>query len=732
MIRAMSDLDGAAVPGRPELASDVPADERPMPSLLHESTPRWVIPALVGVAGLAAFLYLWNITISGYGNTYYAMAAQAAAQDWAASFFGSLDAGNFITLDKPPLSTWVMGLSVRVFGLSAASVLVPQALAGVATVLVVFAAVRRSFGPAAGIVAALVTALTPAAVLIFRYDNPDAILSLLLVAAAYAFVRSLEAGSWRWVLLAAAFVGAGFLAKYLQAWMVLPAFALTYVVAAPGGLGRRLVQLGVAAGVVLVTSLWWVVIVDAIPASSRPYIGGSNTNSALDLLLGYNGLGRLLGEAPGGLGRGPSGSPFGGEPGMLRLFNEQFAGQVAWLLPFALIALGSGLWLARRAPRTDARRAGYLLWGTWILTHALVFSFMSGIVHPYYSVILAPAVGALVGAGVVDLWAWRSRSAVGGVVLGAAVAITVTLAAALLARTPDFVPWLGPVVAVGGIVLAVLVALPAGRVSQRAAAVAVGAAVVIILAGPAAYSAATMDRAIAGGDPQVGPGAAPGGFPGFPGGGGLPRSDDGAVSPGLPGGGSGLPGGGNGLPGGGNGLPGGGSGLPGGGSGLPPLPGSGNGGAPGGAGGLGGLGTGDALLGSEVADYLVANRGSATWLIAVPSANVAGPIQLATGIPVMAMGGFSGGDPAPTLGQLQAYVRSGELRFVMATGTGQMPRGPGGARGSSATSVEITAWVADACTPVDLESAADVGADGVGIGSRPFGGAVYDCAGVAD
>jgi 4-amino-4-deoxy-L-arabinose transferase-like glycosyltransferase len=304
--------------------------------------PRWVIPALVGVGGLAAFLYLWNVTVSGYGNTYYAMAAQAAAQDWAAFFFGSLDAGNFITLDKPPLSTWVMGLSVRLFGLSAASVLVPQALAGVATVLVLFAAVRRSFGPVAGIVAALVAALTPAAVLIFRYDNPDAILTLLLVAAAYAFVRALEAGSWRWVLLAAALVGAGFLAKYLQAWMVLPAFALTYLVAAAGGPGRRLAQLAAAAATVLVTSLWWVVVVDAIPAASRPFIGGSDTNSALDLLLGYNGLGRLFGEAPGGLGRGPAGSPFGGEPGILRLFNEQFDGQVAWLMPFALMALAAG------------------------------------------------------------------------------------------------------------------------------------------------------------------------------------------------------------------------------------------------------------------------------------------------------------------------------------------------------------------------------------------------------
>ena len=674
--------------------------------------PRWVIPALVGVGGLAAFLYLWNVTVSGYGNTYYAMAAQAAAQDWTAFFFGSLDAGSFITLDKPPLSTWVMGLSVRLFGLSAASVLVPQALAGVATVLILFAAVRRSFGPVAGIVAALVAALTPAAVLIFRYDNPDAILTLLLVAAAYAFVRALEAGSWRWVLLAAALVGAGFLAKYLQAWMVLPAFALTYLVAAPGGPGRRLAQLAAASATVLVTSLWWVVVVDAIPAASRPFIGGSDTNSALDLLLGYNGLGRLFGEAPGGLGRGPAGSPFGGEPGILRLFNEQFDGQVAWLLPFALIALAAGLWLTRRTPRTDARRAGYLLWGTWLLTHALVFSFMSGIVHPYYSVILAPAIGALVGAGVVELWAWRRRSVVGGLVLGAAVAITAVLAAVLLARTPDFVPWLGPVVAVGGIVAAVFLALPAGRAPARLAAAAVGLALVLVLAGPGSYALATMDRALAGGDPQVGPATAsavggfarnPSGVPGrLPGGDGRPDQ--------LPGG---LSGGDAALPPGGRARPG---GLPGGG--RRRLPGA----IPGGIAGGGGSGDELGTLASDLIDYLVANRGSATWLVAVPSANLAGPIQLQTGIPVMAMGGFSGSDPAPTLKQLQGYVRSGQLRFVMAGGTRGAFSGPGGARGSNDSSSAIADWAAQACTPVQVGSAG-------GDGSGPAATTVYDCAG---
>jgi 4-amino-4-deoxy-L-arabinose transferase-like glycosyltransferase len=664
---AMTDLPVAGVFPRADPAPGGADASSPAETAMAEATPRWVLPALLGVAGLAAFLYLWNVTVSGWANTYYAMAAQAASVDWAAFFFGSLDAGNFITLDKPPLSTWVMGLSVRIFGLSAASVLVPQALAGVATVLVVFAAVRRSFGPVAGIVAALVTALTPAAVLIFRYDNPDAILTLLLVVAAYAFVRSLEAGSWRWVLLAATLVGAGFLAKYLQAWMVLPAFAVTYLVAVPGGLGRRMGRLVAAGATVLATSLWWVVTVDAIPASARPYIGGSETNSALELVFGFNGLGRIFGgggpggiRGPGGVS-GPGGSPFGGEPGLLRLFNEQFDGQIAWLLPFALIALGAGLWLTRRAARTDSWRAGYLLWGLWLLTHALVFSFMSGIVHPYYAVIIAPAIGALVGAGLVDLWAWRSRSVVGGAVLGAAVVVTGLLAAVLLARTPDFVPWLGPAVAVAGIVIGVLLALPARFVAPVPGRAAVAAAVLVALAAPASYALATMERALAVGDPQVGPATASGGFPG------------------------GLPGG-------------------------RPGPG-GAGGPPGGA-----VGSGLDVLGQAALDYLVANRGEATWLVAVPSANLAGPIQLQTGVPVMAMGGFSGGDPAPTLEQLQAYVRSGAVRFVLTVGgRGGFP-GVGGSGGTAA----VSSWVVDACSPVNLGPASTAAAT------------LYDCVGAAD
>src|SRR5207253_2332718 len=238
-------------------------------------------------------------------------------------FFGSFDAANFITVDKPPLGTMLMGLSVRIFGLSSWSILLPEALAGVATVALLFVLVRHSFGPVAAVIAGAAMALTPAAVLIFRYNNPDALLTLLLVLGAGALLKALEAGRLRWVILAATFVGLAFNTKYLQAYLLLPAFATTFAIAAAASLRRT----------------------------------------------------------PAGLLRG-------------------------------------------RAPRTDVRRAGYLLWGLWLATHLIVFSFMSGIIHSYYAVAMAPAIAALVGAGAVELWALRGRARFGGVVLGGTIALT--------------------------------------------------------------------------------------------------------------------------------------------------------------------------------------------------------------------------------------------------------------------------------------------------------------------
>ena len=505
----------------------------------RDRTDARALPAFAGVVALAAVLYVVNLTVSGYANTYYAMAAQAASQSWSAWFFGSLDASNFITIDKPPLATMVMGLSVRLFGLSSWSILLPEALMGVATVAVLFLAVRRSFGTVAATIAGAVMALTPAAVLIFRYDNPDALLTLLLVSAAWALLRALDAGRMRWLALAGTLVGLGFMTKFLQAWLVLPVFALVWVVAAPGGWRRRIAGLAVSAGAVAVASLAWPVAVELVPAASRPYVGGSTGNSVFDLILGYDGLGRILGGAGnGGGGNGGGGGGFGGATGILRMFNSEFGGQVAWLLPYALIALAGGLAARVRAGRTDRRLVGYLLWGGWLVVQVLVFSFMSGTIHSYYTVVLAPAIGALVGAGTVELWRLRARTPVAGLVLAAAFVASGAWAWALLERTPAFVPGLGIAILATTVAAALVVAvpatlLPAGR--RRVATVAAAVALVALLAGPAAYAAETMATAHSGGTPAAGPAGSSGGQAGGPG--GQARADGGVA--GVPGAGAG-------------------------------------------------------------------------------------------------------------------------------------------------------------------------------------------------
>ncbi len=654
----------------------------------------WERAAFLSVGLLATIVYLWNLTVSGYANTYYSAAAQAAALDWKAWFFGSLDPANFITLDKPPLATMVMGLSVRVFGLTSWSILLPEALMGIATVLVTFHLVRRSFGPVAAVIAGVVMVLTPVAVLVFRYNNPDALLTLLFVLAAWTAVRAIESGGIRWVLTTAVLVGFAFNTKYLQAYVVVPAFALTWLLFAAGSVRRRVGGLLVAGAALLAASGWWVAIVELIPAADRPYIGGSQTNSALELLLGYDGLQRVFGffggrggggAPPGGVVGGPGGGGFSGEPGLLRLFNEQLGGQIAWLLPLAAVGLVVGLWIRRRAARTDGPRAAYVLWGLWLATHVVVFSFMSGIIHSYYTVVMAPAVAALAGAGIVDLWALRSRTWWAGATLGAALVTTAVIGAMLLARTPDFAPWVGPLAVLVTLAIAAGLAVPAVlRDQPRLAAVGVAAAIVAVLLGPAAYAVDTMNTAYGGGDPAAGPGSG-GGF--GPGGG---RGGFGPVNGGPVGDGA-QPAPGGSLPGGGV-APTGDSG--------PQVP-------PGGTQtGPGGTGT----AGSAMIDYLVANRGSATWLVAVSSANEAGPIQLAAGMPVLTMGGFSGSDPAMTVEKLRALVSSGQLRFVVATGGfGGAFRGPGAFGGSS-----VTEWVTTTCTPVTAVS-----------------GGLYDCGAAA-
>ena len=455
---------------------------------------------------LTAGLYLWSLSRNGYANQYYAAAVQAGTHSWKAFLFGSLDAANYITVDKPPASLWLMELSSRLFGFSSFSMLLPQALEGVAAVALLYATVRRWFGRSAALLSGLILAVTPVAVLMFRFNNPDALLVLLIVLAAYAVTRALEQGRTRWLMLAGSALGFAFLTKMLQGFLVLPAFALVYVVAAPVALRRRLWQLCLAGVALVVSAGWWVALVELWPASARPFIGGSSNDNILQLVFGYNGLDRIS--------SGGGGASFSGSAGILRLFNSLMGGQISWLLPAALISLVVGsVWTARR-PRTDRTRAALLLWGGWLIVSAAVYSYMTGVIHPYYTITLAPAIAVLVGVGATLLWSHR-RQLIARVTLAAMLLATAGWSYALLARSPHWHPWLRFAVLAGGVLAATVIMVAGARLKRAALAAAVATGVLVSLAGPLAYSLSVVATAEGGSIVSAGPAvASSGGFGG--------------------------------------------------------------------------------------------------------------------------------------------------------------------------------------------------------------------------
>ncbi|WP_433279611.1 ArnT family glycosyltransferase [Pseudonocardia xinjiangensis] len=649
------------------------------------SGARWA--ALSVLLAATAVLYLWGLSASGWANSFYAAAAQAGGVSWKAWFFGSSDAANSITVDKTPAALWVSGLSVRIFGLSSWSVLVPQALMGVASVGLLHATVRRTAGTAAGLLAGATLALTPVAVLMFRFNNPDALLTLLLIGAAYATLRAVEGGRTRWLVLAGALVGLGFLTKMLQAFLVLPALTAVWLLAAPVGVGRRLRDLGLATVALVVTAGWWVLAVELWPAGSRPYIGGSQHNSVLELVLGYNGFGRLTGDEVGSVGGGAGGRTGGwGETGLTRLFDGELGGQASWLLPAALVLLVVLLWRTRAAPRTDRLRAAAVVWGGWLIVTGAVFSLMAGIFHPYYLVALAPAIAALVGIGATVLW--RARATVAPrVTLAAVVALTAAWAFVLLQRTPQWQPWLAPVVLAAGAVGAVgLLAVP--RLPRALTTCVAAVAVLASLAGPAAYSLITAAVPHTGAIPSAGPVGTglrgfggrwpaafgrPGQFPGFGAEAGRFGTGPGAAPAGpahrarphrdAP-------------------------------------PGSG-------FGGFAGLAS---LVGSptppaDVVTLLQRDAAAHTWVAAAVGSNSAAGYQLATGSPVMAVGGFNGTDPSPTLERFQQLVAQGQVHwFIGGRGSDDTTSGGSDQAGRIATWVAATfpSTTVDGTTLFDL------------------------------
>ena len=691
----------------------------------------WKRFGLVGVLLIAALANGFRLTQEGYANPYYDAAVQNMLRSWRNFFFVGFD--NFVSVDKPPLGFWVQAASAKLFGFSAWSVLLPQAVAGVLSVLLVYVLVRRPFGAVAGLLAALVLAVTPASIAVNRNNTIDALLVLTTLAAAWCVSRAAERGQLRWLIAGFALVGLGFNIKMLQAYLVLPALLLVYLVARSAGRWPlRLVQLGIATIVLLVVSFSWATVVELTPASARPYVGSTQNNSVYGLIFGYNGLQRLLGPTfgnraaggtatgatpgtvgaqtgdgngqlspvgqlptgadgqlppfgtlptganggifppfPGGSGGGGAGygANFGpggtfetGNPGVLRLLNTQLAGQIGWLLPLAVIGLLAAAWqlLTRRmgdavqsGTEEGPRRAGIrrlfarpltargqslVLWGTWFVTVAAFFSVAKEF-HRYYLSMLAPAVAALVGIGVVALWGAYRRGGLLGWLLPVALVCTVTVQGVILRAYPQWSTRLTPVIvgccALAAVVLLVARARPSltGRpVVGRSTVAAATLGMLALLIAPTVWAAIPIAEGHSFGLlPAAGPATGFG-----PGSGAGPRRQNQPDN----------------------------------------------------------LGGADPMLVS----YLKAHQGDATYLVAGQSANTVAAFALAANEPVIALGGFLGSDPVFTTDRLASLVGDGSVRYFLLM---QFPGGagaiPGGFPGASSGA---TSWVTDHCTAV--------------------------------
>jgi 4-amino-4-deoxy-L-arabinose transferase-like glycosyltransferase len=590
-----------------------------------------------------AVIYLWNITINGMGNQFYAGAAQAGSKNWEALLFGSLDTQNFITVDKPPVSQWVMGLSGQIFGFNSASMLIPEALMAVATVALLYAAVRRISGPNAALLAGAAFALTPVAALMFRYNNPDAVMVLLMMAAVYCAVRALEHASGRWIAIAGVALGFAFLAKMLEGIMVMPAIGLVYLIAAPTSIGKRMLHLLGSLAAFLVAAGWFVLLTLLWPASSRPYIAGSTDNNFMNLVLGYNGFARVLGKNYGNFEPNPvlgasAGTPveishgghhggfggFGGQSqGLTRLFSGEFGFEIGWLLPAALLAVVLVLISRGRAPRTDVVRAGAILFGGWMLVDGLVLSYMKTMVHPYYCLSFVPAVAGMFAIGVHETWvkrdSWFGRGGLAALILGTGV-----WSWWVLGRNGDWFPALRWVILTVAVVATagLLVAL-SSQARQRFAAASLAVGLIGGLLGAGAYAFATIGQSHDGGMAIVGPAQQDG----HRGGGGFDQDDD------------------------------------------------------------------DAQLEAML-------RGTHTdWSAAINRSSAAAGLELSTNTAVMAIGGFGGSDPVPTLGQFQQDVANHRITYYIAPANDRRPGGFGGRSHS-----DITQWVAAHFTPMTVGS----------------------------
>jgi 4-amino-4-deoxy-L-arabinose transferase-like glycosyltransferase len=645
-------------------AVEVNAGIQPGKVTEHQNAPPsrlWQRLALGGVMLISLFMNFYQLGQNGFGNLYYASAIRSMLDNWHNFFFVSFDPGGFVSIDKPPLGFWLQAASAKIFGFTAFSILLPQALAGVLSVLLLYYLVRRHFAIVAGLLAALALAISPISVLTNRNNTIDSTLVLVMLLGAWAVLRAAETGKLRWLLLCAVFVGLGFNIKMLEAYLVVPAYGLLYLLAAPRRIWVRIMHLALAALLMLTISLSWAVAVDLTPAASRPYVGSSQDNSEISLALGYNGIQRLLGQfgfgggnsgstsgnttrsfPPAGAGSGtfnggnfpqpgaggPGQQPQGlgngggstgmfntGNPGLLRLFNEPLGGQIVWLLPIALLGMLALAWQRRPRFREDHQQQSLILWGTWLLTMAVFFS-IATFFHQYYLSTFAPAICTLFGIGVVVMWQDYRRSGWRGWLLPLALLLTALEQIHIIMSDPSWGTWLIPLIAIPcALAAAILFAarlIPRLRLGTRVLVPALCVALLALMLTSAVWSTIpvlaneTSMLPVAGASGQSS--------------GGLGRSSS---------------------------------------------------------------------VDTALIKYLEAHKGSAKYLVAVVSSNEAESIILATNQPVMALGGFSGSDPILTTAQLSALVKSGAVRFFLLNGSGG--GGPGGSPGGGQSA--LTTWI---------------------------------------
>jgi len=618
--------------------------------------------ARAAVLLLAAALRLWRLNQNGYDNEYYAAAVRSMASGWHAFLYNAFDPTGFVSVDKPPVALWVQALAVKLFGFHGLTVLLPQVMEGVAAVALLDYLVRRRLGASAGLLAGLFLAVMPVSVATDRSNNTESCLVLVLLLAAWALLAAAERGS-RWLLLlSGALISLGFNVKMLAAFVVLPAFALVYVLGEPVRWRRRIADLALAGLVLITFSLSWAVVYDLTPPDRRPFAGSTKGNSMVELAVEHNGLGRFVrlsrssvtgsaaptavssgersgqavaGQAPGGRwGRLFVRTPVG----PLRLADGQLAGQVGWLLPWAILGAGAGLLGPGRLWPLDPVRMSLILWTAWAITYGVVYSYASGIFHYYYLVLMAPPLAALAGAGVTAGWALYQRGGWTAMLVPATLlatagwqlyiegrAIGLALPAGDWRHRLHAALGVGAPLAAAGLVLLTLVR-GWGPARRAVAAGFLAAGLLALLLAPTAWA---LSSVLVKGVPV------------------LPSADLARLAPGEM--------------------------------------------------GTAAYQRGRAAWYRRLIAFLESNRKGERYLLATSTTRVAAPIIIETGEPVMAMGGFHGLDPILTPEKLAQLVAANQVRFVMQGDLSLIDR----RMGAGAAGKALADWIRDNGNRVD-------------------------------